>query len=239
MTEEQFDDLFDPGEQWAQSMNKEYPPAPLDPFSLLPVHEQLDRFKAVVEIMRGQAETLAVADRESSKAAVSLGSQAKKKWKEIEDKRKELVGPPNDFIKAVNRLAKEVQEPLADIERILKKKISEWETKVRLELAKAQEEASQEAKRLQEQINAEAEAAGVTAPVVVTPVLPETPSPIRTEAGSASQRKEWAFEIINPQEVPRDYCMVDERKIREAVKNGIRAIPGVKIFEKYSTIFRT
>jgi hypothetical protein len=74
---------------------------------------------------------------------------------------------------------------------------------------------------------------------VATPVVPEVAKVTRTVEGSASQRKEWTHEILNPDEVPREYCSVDERLIRKAVKGGVREIPGVRIYEDYITSFRS
>lgn len=47
-------------------------------------------------------------------------------------------------------------------------------------------------------------------------------------------RKTMDFEILDPTLVPRSYCSPDESLIREAVKNGVDSIPGVKIFLKTS-----
>lgn len=45
-------------------------------------------------------------------------------------------------------------------------------------------------------------------------------------------RKSWVFEITDPAMVMRELCTPDEKLIREAVKNGLREAPGIKIFEK-------
>lgn len=88
---------------------------------------------------------------------------------------------------------------------------------------------------------AEEEAAknAVVAPTVAAPVVQEAPKITRTEAGSASQRKVWSFEVENPEAVPREYLMVDEKKVRDAVRMGVRDIAGVKIFEDTKTVFRS
>lgn len=50
--------------------------------------------------------------------------------------------------------------------------------------------------------------------------------------------KRWAFEITDAAQVPREYLMVDEKKIREAVTNGERIIPGVRIYQSESLTIR-
>jgi len=79
----------------------------------------------------------------------------------------------------------------------------------------------------------------VTAPTVIAPVVADIPRVTRTEAGSASQRKNWVFEIVNEAEVPREYLQVDEKKVRDSVRMGTREITGIRIFEEVTTVFRT
>lgn len=47
-------------------------------------------------------------------------------------------------------------------------------------------------------------------------------------------RKTMDFEIMDEKLVPREYCSPNEPLIREAVKNQVNEIPGVRIFEKIS-----
>ncbi len=98
-----------------------------------------------------------------------------------------------------------------------------------------------EAERLEAIRKAEAEAAknAVTAPQVVAPVTQEAPRVTRTEAGSASQRKNWTFEILNEAEVEDQYKSIDEQKIRNAIKMGTREAKGLRIYEATTTVFRT
>lgn len=230
---------------WAEEMNQEYPvniPAPppaVSSFDLLPIKDQLAAFQVVIAAMLNEAQSLDVVDDQSNKAAVAKASAAKKKWKEIEDTRKHILAPHAEFTAAVNRLAKDCQGPLADVEKILKGKISQYQTRLELERRKAEEAARIATAELQKKIEAEAQLNNVPAPVVVAPVMPDLPKVTRTEEGSASQVKTWTFEIINPMEVPREYLVVDDRLVRQAVKNGVRSIPGIKIFEKTETRIRT
>jgi len=134
-------------------------------------------------------------------------------------------------------------------------RIAEAETKARLareaeERAKRQkeDEAARKEREAHEAVEieaarkaAEAEAAKhyIDAPVVITPVIPEGQGVVRTEAASAHQRKVWAFEIVDMVAIPREYLAVNEQSIRDAIKMGIRNIPGIHIFEETKTVFRT
>lgn len=50
--------------------------------------------------------------------------------------------------------------------------------------------------------------------------------------------KRWTFEITDESLVPREYLMVDEKKIREVVTAGSRSIPGIRIFQQESLTIR-
>ena len=101
-------------------------------------------------------------------------------------------------------------------------------------LVKKQQE--EEAKKAQESADKGAAYTPVTpAPVVV----PEVPKTTRTTEGSSSQRKEWTFEITDPDLVPLKYRPVSEILIRKDVRAGLREIPGVRVYQDYITGFRT
>ena len=81
-------------------------------------------------------------------------------------------------------------------------------------------------------------ATAIEAPLVLTPIIPMRPA-ARTESGTlAYQVKNWKFEIVDADVVPRQYLTVDEKKIREAVDMGLRDLPGVNIYEHTETRFR-
>jgi len=142
-----------------------------------------------------------------------------------------------------NRKSQEEARKRAEEEQRIKREKEEAEAKERgakeaelAALAKKQEEERQEAIRKAE---AEAKANAVTAPTVVSPVVQDAPRVTRTEAGSASQRKTWTFKVVDPALVPREYLLVSDNLIRDGIKQGVRSIPGIEIFEQTSTIFRS
>ncbi len=55
---------------------------------------------------------------------------------------------------------------------------------------------------------------------------------VHSNNGSIQIKKEWTSEIINENDVPRHYLIVDEKAIRKAVRGGVRMINGVRIFER-------
>lgn len=55
---------------------------------------------------------------------------------------------------------------------------------------------------------------------------------------SKNLRKDWDFEVVNSGLVPREFLIVDETMIRNAIKKGIREIAGVKIFQNEKVVLR-
>lgn len=98
--------------------------------------------------------------------------------------------------------------------------------------AREAEEAAQAAAAEAAAAQQAAEAAA-HAPLAVaeTPQVAEPVGPRRTSGGTVSTRMVWKHEIVDAAQVPREFLVVDERLIREAVRAGRRDIPGVRIFE--------
>ncbi|SFD44278.1 hypothetical protein [Spirosoma endophyticum] len=48
----------------------------------------------------------------------------------------------------------------------------------------------------------------------------------------------WTFEIVDPNQVPNGYWIIDEAAIKAAIATGERNIPGVHIYEEAITTFR-
>lgn len=49
-------------------------------------------------------------------------------------------------------------------------------------------------------------------------------------------RRTWKFRITSPGQIPRAYLMPDERKINQAIKDGIREISGLQIYQDVSVV---
>ena len=78
----------------------------------------------------------------------------------------------------------------------------------------------------------------VEAPTVPEIVEPEESTSVRTAEGTAYLQNRWTFELEDLAMVPADFLMLDEKKVRAAIKAGVREIPGLKIFEQKSMAIR-
>jgi hypothetical protein len=48
----------------------------------------------------------------------------------------------------------------------------------------------------------------------------------------------WTFEVIDRNQIPNGYWIIDEGAIKTAIAEGVREIPGVRIYEEAITTFR-
>ncbi len=61
---------------------------------------------------------------------------------------------------------------------------------------------------------------------------------LQVEDGSITMKNVWLYEVEDVDSVPDEYLSVDEKLIGEAVKNGVRNIKGVKIYQTTQTAMR-
>jgi hypothetical protein len=222
----------------AEPYPDEIPPPKVNVFDLATVKRDLAPYAAQISALVAIAEAHQITNEPSLKLAVEYGSQAKRLATHVEKARKATVEEPNRYVKDVNNLAKTFTDPLGKIEAGLKRKISDYQARQELERRKAEEAARLAREEAQKRIDEEAEKAGVEAPQLPDVVVPEPQRVTRTEEGSAFQRKDWTYDVEDETLVPREYLLIDSIKVRNAIRMGCRAIPGLKIYEKAATVFR-
>ncbi len=203
------------------------------------VRGSLAAHEARIVKMLEEARVWEITDDLSLGHAVEMAAEAKKLNKEIEVARTGFIQPALEYQRGVTNLSKGYQDRLATIEIDLKRKITGYQTRVELERLKQQEAARKATEELQKKIDKEAKKAGVEAPQVMAPVIAPAPTTTRTEKGSLSFREVWKFEVTDAKKVPRDYLEISDTLIRNAVKAGIREIPGIKIYSEKVAALRT
>jgi len=196
-------------------------------------------YERLIDDMLNEVQAVTVNSDSSHKICVELGARAKRLGKEIDKGRDDLLKPANDFVKGVRAIAKPYMEKCDRIEELSKVKNKDWLVYRELERRKVQELARVETQKVQERVNIEAAAAGVETVQMPVPVIKEEKLVTRTAEGTAHSRATKTFKIINPALIPREYLMVDERAIREAIKRGVEQIPGVEIIDDIDIVYRT
>lgn len=58
------------------------------------------------------------------------------------------------------------------------------------------------------------------------------PIDINQSGENATVRMVWTFDVVDLSQVPAQFIVVNEKAVREAIKNGVRDVAGLKIYQK-------
>jgi len=214
------------------------------------------------EIFMPKIKGFVIENDEDEKMAATLLAAAKIRMKRIEELRIFFVKPLNDHVSEINKGLKGLYNPLKEVSKELDIGLSSHHKKREAEKARIAKE--EEEKRLKEEAEAlkAAEAAkkveetalpaqantnmssgvdelenSLIANVASSRVaVPETKTVVNTGIGKVSYKKVWTYELEDVTKIPREYLIVDEKRIGQEVRSGkLRELAGVNIFEKTTT----
>lgn len=142
------------------------------------------------------------------------------------------VKKPNEYVKWINGKYREKTDLLRKMEQHCLKVIGGWRQKERERQEHEQEKADRLAQR-----QFDAQVAKGEMPVVPVPVARHIEGLAPTaETGAAKNiwGTEWDFEIAKADAVPREYCIPDEKRIRQYAKlmKDKAVMAGIRFFEK-------
>lgn len=188
--------------------------------------------KAGARTVADEARELQVVDDASNTLALDMLSQARKYVHRLDDLKKRWLDPLNEQVKLIRRDFDEMAAPAKDADAVLTDKTRAYRFKVTeearkaREVAEAQERAYREAQaakaRLEEEIGPMAAAflPDVEAPPAQTVEAPA--KTVATEAGSkVTYRKQVHCEVVDPEAVPREWCVPDEKRLGAAARSGV------------------
>jgi hypothetical protein len=214
------------------------------PETTLVVNDDL-QVPSTVDAQVEAAMTFTVADQGDYDIAAELLAQLAGARKEIERRRKELVGPVKQLTTKIDTAARLARQPIESAETQLRGRMSTY-----LNQQEAIRRVAEE-----ERAKADAQAGEISDPEA----LPERADPrVRTSGGAGvGARKRWTFEaedvvelafaIVNATQAKGGAtralqlasCLTfDKPAIRELVAKGERDIPGVRIFETNDVVVR-
>jgi hypothetical protein len=142
----------------------------------------------------------------------------KNKLDSLENERLEYSKPLNAVLKKINSGFKELTTPLKETQNTVKDLIREYRERKEEERLKAE-------KLLQ--------SSGKNTDLIVESTIPDV---IESQSGEIRTVRRWTFDIIDETKIPREYFCIDSEKIQAAIiKDGVRDIPGLKIYQKETT----
>lgn len=205
-------------------------------FDLEKAKERFSIYEEKLETLKAECQALEVVDELSAATATQIIGSCRKLSDDIKELMNRIIYKPDDYVRSVKGFCKiffDVLNKIAlDKDSVLQSKLELFAYDQELKRRKEQKELEDKLARRQIKMNEESEAAGVESQKLPEMVIPKKNEPIRTFTGSSSSKMVWDFEILEPENVPRQFCDPSNKKIKAAVKGGIRKIEGVRIFER-------
>lgn len=228
---------------------------------------QFDAIKSEVSIFVAPVDQIIVTDSQTNLVAMESLRGIKALQKKIEEKRKELVAPHNDFVKQINEYARSINAPLDGAESTLKAKMRgfaeieekarrEAQAKIEMERKEAERKALEERQRVQAEADKKAKqlaAFGTKDPEAEKKAALEKARMDREDqerrkaiqdqaraieaARPKNTRQVQKFEVTDINQVPREYLILDESKVRAAQSAKI-PVPGIRYYEETIIVTR-
>jgi hypothetical protein len=196
--------------------------------------ERAEREREAAEERAREAAEETARREAAAREAAAAEAAARKAEQERREEEERLQGELADEMRGLDMplLVAELESDDSRRARAADAELGRRDAEHRAEAARRAAEEAAEAERAAREVEEQARAAPVEDAPRAEAVQPGV---IRSAAGSASTRAVWDFEVTDPDRVPREWLVVDEKAIRAAVKrkaDPVREIPGVRIFPK-------
>lgn len=172
-------------------------------------------------------------DRDLDQAAELLKG-AKRIFRALEEKRKDLKAPILEAGRRVDQMFEPILGPLKQVEIVIKAAIGKFELAREAEAARRQREAEELARARLAAAATElgADPSEVVQTVVVAPSF-ATPPPL-----GISTRDRWVYDVVQLAAVPSQFVQVNDVAVRQAIADGVREIPGLSIRAEKTVVVR-
>lgn len=185
--------------------------------------------KSNIEKAVAESSDVAVITASDVSIAANYIANYKKITKEIENLRKRAVQPLIDKKAEVDAFFKSIPELYEDELKRLEREVLEFKKKTE---AEAKRKAEEERRKLEEEALERAIKEGREEVPIIPEIIPETKKISELNTSKVTTRRIKTFRVIDESKVPREYLMIDEKKIRaERMKYDYEAkstIPGVE-----------
>lgn len=205
---------------------------------------EIDARKKIDEI--NEMPVLNRVDFEKASEWLKLVAGTEKNIKKLE---KEKCAPHKAEIDAIKAIFAKPLELLATAQQKAREKLNAYlmaERKIahdnaRREFAERQKEAQKELRKLDRKEKTADKYDVATANALRESIADKrkeiidratAPIEINQSGENASVRMVWAFDIKDIAQIPSEYLILNEKAVREAIKAGVREIPGLKIYQK-------
>lgn len=233
-----FDFISDMAE--AVGKTEDAPIVKIDQFDLDYAKARFEQFESKIKEMAAAIGEADIKDQAGAEAFTDTIGRAKRLVKDFENLRKKITGRAYNFYKDVLGFEKYYSNMVnAQIIRPANSKLSFYFKQIEIERQKAQKAAQEAAAKKQAELDQIADAAGVDRVELDKPIVKNEKPKIAAAAGSAIIREKWEYEVVNFSEIPREFLQVNDKAIKQAIKNGEREIAGLKIYKEVEAQVRS
>lgn len=184
---------------------------------------------------------IVINSNETLETAKNLAKTAKKVESLIEDKRKEITAPILAEKKKIDDFAKAITNDLNKAMTGLRSQILSFEKKLEQERLAEARRLEEEKRKLEESLREAAKKGEIENRNDDAQKLVELKDMVHSASNNVTSnaiRKIWTHDVVDLNLVPREYMMIDERKIKDAITAGIREIPGINIYQKETLVLK-
>lgn len=189
----------------------------------------MKKFKEDGDIMLADVQAMEVNNNADAQALTDWAKGVKELGKQIDGFISPWVKRAYQFHKDYVAMKKATMKPLEDAEAIAKKMLKDFNDKEAKRIAD-ELKAKEDAERLKLAELAEASGDDDLAEDIVAGVVPVVVEPVQeTKIAGASFIPVWGYEVVNEQIVPREWLMIDDKKVKSYIKNtkGLGKIEGI------------
>jgi hypothetical protein len=196
------------------------------------IRETIKQLDMELSVVGQRIAAYEVKDKATCDAVIDTRDQAKSIFKQIEKAVDYQAGPVKAVIQEVNKLVKRYRDSTEFIIDAANQKLNRYQTQLFIEEQEAkrkqQDIIDKENKRLAELAKKKNVIAPPEIPAVVVKEQPK--KKLVSESGaSVTMVDHWVFEIVDKEQVPEEYKMVDDKAVNAAIRQGVREIPGLLI----------
>lgn len=166
-----------------------------------------------------EATSLKISDDKSMGVAVTLLSNCNKQLDKITEEKEKITKPLNEALKAERARWKPIETVLTEAVSVVRKKMSAYQTEL---LAKQREEQEKIAKRV------EKGTLKVETGIKKMSEVKNVDKEIATNEGLVQFREVQTLKITDEKKIPREYLVIDEKSVLEALKAG-KNVPGAEV----------
>ena len=180
--------------------------------------QQIQLVENKVSLLIKKVNSFVIENIDSVEVASNFLKVIKNMENKIENKRLEFTSPLNQSLKAINDTFRKLKEPLEQARKSLANKILFWR--------KEEEEKKRKEEDRRRKIQEAHKKVGHEVKEIVELEKP------KATIGKTRARKVWTFKVIDFSKISDEFKIINTNEINQAIRNGIREINGLEIFQK-------